>query len=173
MVRFTSKDEALYGEFAVQPEQAWLVWGKAFHGKVNGFFAPSVGHFQGAPWAGPYLSLSAPIARVGGQDLSVGTFHWPAFFPMYEPAKWRNDGKKNPERVKVGYLANVNISWGPVTLNQSLLNFLDDPWNSLPGIALDLPLTGMVRGNFGYTRNVNARKDMWVMGVTLDLNGKK
>jgi len=125
-----------------------------------------VGHFQGAAWAGPYISLSTPIAKLGGKDLVLSTFHWPAFFIGGEPRNWKNDGVKNPEPVLVGYLANVGVTWGPLTVSESYLDFLDDPANSLPGASLELPISSLAKGNFGYTWNKNAEKPMYYMGLT-------
>ena len=163
IIRFGSADSSLYSEIAVQHEQAWLAWGKAIHGRVNGFVAMSVGHFQGAPWIGPYISLSAPVAKIAGKDFSVGSFIWPAFFGTMP------DGKKSAgvqmKGIRGGYLGSVNASWGPVTISESLLHFLDQSWNSLPGVAITLPITGDVSTTLSYSQNVNNRNPMYYIGV--------
>jgi hypothetical protein len=166
VVTLTNKDSTLYGEFAVQSQQAWVVWGRALHGKVNGFIAGSVGHFQGALWYGPYVSLSKPIAHIGGKDLTVGTYHWPAFFPTGEPSDWKNDGTKNRESISVGYLANVSLGWGPIELSESRLNFLDDKTNWLPGASVRTTIAQHITGIFNFTWNTNKERPMYYIGAS-------
>ncbi len=166
VVRLQSKDSTRYAEFAMQAEQAWVVYGKKLNGKVNGFVAGSAGHFQGAAWVGPYLSLSTTLGKIGGKDLSIGTFHWPVFFLGDEPRTWQNDGVPNPEKVSVGYLGSASVTWGMITISESYLDFLDDKVNWLPGVSLEVPMTSFSKGNFGYTWNGNKGKPMYYVGLT-------
>lgn len=64
---------------AVQHEQAWVISGWRL-GKIGqektetsfrGYAGSAVGHFQGAPWAGPYLWLKKPITK----DVAVSMLH--------------------------------------------------------------------------------------------------
>lgn len=166
VVRLESKDSTRYGEFAMQADQAWFVYGKKLNGKVSGFVAGSAGHFQGGAWVGPYVSLSTRIGKIGGKDLSIGTFHWPVFFIGDEPRSWQNDGVPNPEQVSVGYLGNASVTWGMITVSESYLDFLNDKVNWLPGVSLEVPMTGVSKGNFGYTWNGNKGKPMYYIGLT-------
>ena len=151
-------------EVAVQQEQAWVLYGPKFKlGSVEGIVAGSVGHFQGALWAGPFLSLSVPVAK----NVTFSTFHRPGVFP-WEPKDWKteNDGVENPESVFKGYVGSARMDIGPVSLIYSWQNFLDEPWNELPGIAY----TAKVREDFSVsasaTWNNNAEKWMFYVGVT-------
>jgi hypothetical protein len=166
IVRFGSADSTLYAEFAFQPQQAWFVWGRALKGRVGGFVAGSVGHFQGAPWVGPYVSLSLPVTKIGKNDLILGTFHWPAVFIGGEPSDWKNDGVENPESIKVGYLASASLTLGPIGVNYSMLNFLEEPWNHLPGASLTVPIVNELSFTTNYTWNGNKERSMYYMGVT-------
>lgn len=154
-------------QIAVQAEQAWVLFGKKFNiGKVDGTAAGSVGHFQGAPWVGPFLTLEAPIGKIGGQDIRLFTMQWPAFFIGWEPRNWKNDGVKNPENLLMGYLADFELLVGPIGLTYVKLNFLDDPWNTLPGMSYtqkvreDLDVKGSV------SRSMNAKKWFFYIGAT-------
>ena len=146
IIQLTDENGSLL-KIAVQQEQAWVLYGPKFRlGSVEGIVAGSVGHFQGAPWAGPFLSLSVPIAK----NVAFSTFHRSGVFP-WEPKDWKteNDGVENPESVFKGYVGSARVDIGPVGLVYSWQNFLDEPWNELPGIV--------------YTMNV--RKDFLVSGV--------
>jgi hypothetical protein len=163
LVRLTNDKEWLL-EVAVQQEQAWILYGPGFKlGKVEGVVAGSVGHFQGAPWAGPFLSLNVPIAK----NVTFSTFHWPGVFP-WEPNDWKteNDGVENPERLFKGYIGSAQVGVGPFAIVYSWQNFLDGPWNELPGLAY----TAKVREDFfvsgSATWNNNAEKWMFYVGVT-------
>ncbi len=164
VVRFEKPDSSEYSEFALMQEQAWFVMGKNVHGRISGFVAASVGHYQGSPWVGPYVVLGTTLARINGRDLRIGTFQWPAFYP-YEPRSFKEDGVKNPENVLVGYLGDLNLSYGPVTVAYAKLNFLDQPWNDLPSIAVTTPLLEDITVSSSWTRNTNAKRNMWYMGL--------
>jgi hypothetical protein len=151
-------------EVAFQQEQAWVVWGPEFKlGKLTGTVAGSAGHFQGSPWVGPYLNMSLPVGKIAGQEVSVGTFQWPCLFIGVEPRNWRSG--VNPEKLWIGYLASFNANIGPVGLTYTLLNFLDDPLNRIPGVSY----TQRVNNNFSVTgsvsRNGNAKQYMYYVGV--------
>lgn len=164
ILRFESKDKKLFGEFAAQHEQAWFAIGRQLNGRVSGFVAGDVGHFQGAPWYGPYVSLSTPLLKIGNKDLSISTLQWPAIFVSNPSSK--TGQKLNGFIEHVGYLSSFSLTLGPVSLNHAMLHFLNDPWNSLPGASITLPITGEVSGTTSYTRNVNGKFDMYFMGVS-------
>lgn len=148
-------------QIAVQQEQAWLVFGKNVKlGKLEMTFAGSTGHQQGAPWYGPYFAATLPL----GKHASLSTMQWPCFF-FWEPRPWKNDGVKNPESVLVGYLGSIAGTVGPLEVNYAWLNFLDDPWNKLPGIALNHRFD-QVKVRASATRNWNKKSWMFYVGAT-------
>lgn len=164
IIDLTNKNESRLLEIAVQQEQAWVLYGPKFKmGKVQGVMAGSIGHFQGAPWAGPFFSLNMPVSK----NVSVSTFHWPGL-QFWEPRDWKteNDDVKNPESLLLGYIGSARLDIGPVGLVYSWQNFLDDPWNKLPGVAY----TAKVREDFSVsgsaTWNNNAEKWMFYVGAT-------
>ncbi len=151
-------------EVTVQEEQAWVLYGPGFRmGKVSGIVAGSIGHFQGAPNAGIVLSLNVPVA----ENVSFSTLQWPGVFP-WEPRDWKteNDWAENPERILKGYLGSVQMDVGPVGLVYSWQNFLDEPWNELPGVVY----TAKVREDLSVSGsgiwNNNAEKWMFYIGAT-------
>lgn len=154
-------------EVAVQAEQAWILYGKTFKvGHIDGVAAGSVGHFQGAGWVGPYLTLNASLGKIGGQKVSLSTMQWPAFFLGWEPRDWKNNGTKNPESVLVGYLASFQFSVGPVGLTYTKLNFLDDPWNTLPGVSFTQSVRKDLTVTASASKNQNAHKWLLYVGTT-------
>ncbi|MEX2052779.1 MAG: hypothetical protein WD898_00970, partial [Candidatus Paceibacterota bacterium] len=161
--QLTNEKKKRFVEVGIQEEQAWITYGPQFKiGKsVSGLIAGTVGHFQGAPWAGPYFSLSAPVSK----NVTFSTFHWPGAFP-WEPRDWKNDGVDNPERLLKGYIGGAQVDVGPVGISYSVQEFLDDPWNELPGISY----TANLRGNFSIkgsaTWNNNADRWMLYVGLT-------
>lgn len=166
--RFETLDSSKYGELVFQQEQAWVTWGPAFKGRIKGFANVSVGHFQGEAWVGPYMALSVPVATIGGKELSVGTMQWPVFFLTGEPRDWKtsNDGVRNPESLKIGYLGMLSASWGPLSVSHGWLNFMDDPWNKLPGVSLTIPITGDFSTTSSFTWNSNTKRALLFMGAT-------
>ena len=166
--RFETLDSTKYGELVFQQEQAWITWGPALKGKIKGFVNASVGHFQGEAWVGPYAVFSVPLATVAGKELSLGTLQWPVFFLTGEPRDWKtvNDGVRNPENLKIGYLGLISVTWGPVTVSHGWLNFMDDPWNKLPGASLTIPITGEVTTTSSFTWDSNAGRALLFMGAS-------
>ena len=163
IVQLTNENRRLL-EVSVQQEQAWVLYGSKFKlGSVEGVAAGSVGHFQGAPWAGPFISLRVHVAK----NVTFSTFSWPAIFP-WEPKNWKteNDGIENPERLFKGYIGSAQVDIGPVSFVYSWQNFLDEPWNELPGVVY----TTKVREDFAVsgsaTWNNNAEKWMFYIGAT-------
>lgn len=151
-------------EVSVQQEQAWVIYGPKFKlGSVEGIAAGSVGHFQGAPWAGPFISIRVPVAK----NVAFSTFHWPAVFP-WEPNKWKteNDGIQNPERLFKGYIGSAQLDIGPIGLVYSWQNFLDEPWNKLPGVVYTAKIREDFKISGSATWNNNAEKWMFYIGAT-------
>lgn len=133
IVDFTNKKESRLLEVAVQQEQAWVLYGPKFKlGKIEGVVAGSIGHHQGAPWTGPFLSLNVPVAK----NITASTFQWPGLYG-WEPRNWKteNDGVKNSEGLLMGYIGSARVDVGPVGIVYFWQNFLDEPWNKLPGMA--------------------------------------
>jgi len=162
-LRFENLNGKLFGEFAAQHEQAWLAVGRQVHGRISGFVAVDVGHFQGAAWGGPYISLATPIMKVGGKELTLSTLQWPGVYFSKPSSK----SEANLQGLDwVAYLSSFSVSWGPVSLNHAMLHFMDDPWNALPGVSVSLPLTKDVVSTSTYTRNTNAKSAMYFMGVS-------
>jgi len=151
----------------VQHEQGWLMYGRKFKvGRVKGTLTGVVGHFQGAPWAAPYLSMDAPLGTVAGQEISISTLQWPGVF-LWEPKGSRDDGKPpNPESLYAVFLTSYQVNVGPVGFVYSWLNYLDEPWNRLPGVSF----TQKIRHDFSVTAsmtyNTNAKKWLPYIGGT-------
>lgn len=156
-------------QVAVQPEQGWLVYGKnVTRGSIKLNFSGSIGHQMGEVWVGPYFTATLPL----GEHVSLSTIQWPGFFmPGHEPGPWKteNDGVENPESMMLGYFGGVTLKAGPLILDYSWMNFLDDPWNQLPGVGLskkfeskkwDVTIKGSV------TRNVSKKKNMYYIGAS-------
>lgn len=152
---------------AFQHEQAWVISGWKL-GKIGqektetsfrGYAGAAVGHFQGAPWGGPYLWLKKPFSK----NLAVSTLHWPGVFAWNPRSR---EGEYNPEWAKIGYVMVYQVDIGPVGLFYSGLNYLHDPWNDLPGVSL----TAKPRKDFSLvasaTRNTNKKEWMFLIGAT-------
>jgi hypothetical protein len=156
------------GEFVVQSEQAWFLYGPTFQkGALSGQLAGSIGHFQEAPWAGPYLYLEWKIEAlwsIAGSAPSIFVLEWPAFF-AWEPRDW-DDGAPNPESIFVGNFTMAGVNVGPVGLSVGRLDFLDDPLNWLYGASYTLRLGGQTALISSATWNSNATKWMLLMGAS-------
>ncbi|HTP56896.1 MAG TPA: hypothetical protein VMJ72_01290 [Candidatus Paceibacterota bacterium] len=156
------KDQQRFN-FLVQQKQGWFIYGRQFTvGKLEGLVAGSVGHFDGAPWIGPYVTLDLPLGKVAGQKVSVGTMQWPVI-QAWVPDGWKGKHESTPY---IGYFASVQASVGPLGLSLGRLDFLDDPINWLPGVSY----TANVRRDFSVTssvtRNTNAKRWMLYVGAT-------
>lgn len=163
IARFTNGQSI--AEFAVQHEQAWLIYGRQFSGNFNAVVAGSVGHFQEAPYVGPFITLDVPLTEIGSIPVSVGAITWPALF-VWEPRNWKNDGVENNEPINLGAFGGVRLNVGPASLSYHLLNFMDDSWNELPGASVVLPVRGDLIVAGSATWNNNAEKWMLYMGIT-------
>lgn len=154
-------------EVTAQQEQAWLMAGRDFKTvKSKCSLYATVGHFQGAPWVGPYAGCTVSLGKVGGQEISVGALTRPGFFLGREPRDWRNDGKRNPESVLAGYLSIAQLNIGGLALSYSYLNFLDDPTNLLPGVGYTGKVREDVEVTVSATWNSNADRSMYFIGAT-------
>ncbi|MEK7600688.1 MAG: hypothetical protein AAB463_01875 [Patescibacteria group bacterium] len=165
----TASVDLVRGRFGVQAafqhEQAWLIAGRKL-GKMDsektatsydGFIGLSAGHFQGAPWGGPYLTLNKPLSK----HVSVSTLQWPGFF-AWSP-RGRDGRPLNVEWAKIGYVMVYQITAGPVGVFYSGLNYLDDPWNDLPGVSV----THNLRKDFSLSASAtwNSNKSEWMFLV--------
>lgn len=164
IVQFVNERNRLI-EVAVQQEQAWVIYGQKFDkGWVSGSLNGAVGHFQGAPWTGPLLILNVPIGKIAGQQVAVKTMQWPGIFG-WEPRDWKDDGVPNSEKMATVFLSTVGLDIGPIGLTYSKLNFLDEPWNTLPGISY----TTSIRNDVSVTGSTlwNSNKEKWLLYVGL------
>lgn len=154
----------------VQHEQGWIVYGRRMKwGRVTMDVAGSAGHFQGAPWAGPYLAASMPIGRICGNKVSAGALHWPGVY-LREPDSRK--GTLPDGAIAFGSVSSAHLNIGRVALVFSELKYLRDPWNPLPGIAY----TQKIRKDFALsasvTRNVNAKRWMYYVGTAWSPSAK-
>lgn len=151
----------------VQHEQGWFLVGKRFTlGKLKVNAAGTIGHSFGEAWIGPYLDASLPLGKLGKLPVSVSTLQWPCVFGR-EPERWRTDGKPpNTEPLFIGFFMNYTLSVGPVSVTYGGLVFLDDPYNSLPGVSYTKKLRKDFAISASLTRNINAKKFMYYVGST-------
>ncbi|MEK7125211.1 MAG: hypothetical protein AAB864_02370 [Patescibacteria group bacterium] len=171
IVQFSTKRNFM-AEVAVQHEQAWFLSGREFKlGVVDATLAGSIGHFQGSPWVGPFLTLSVPITKVAGRQVSVSTMQWPGLF-FWEPKNWDNGRKNNPERFLIGYLGSFQIDVGPVGFTYGLLDFLDDKPNKLIGGSYTQKINGDFVAIGKATWSVNDERWLLYVGVTWKPNHK-
>ncbi len=150
-----------------QAEQAWFMIGKDWTGDtLKCSLYASVGHFQSAPWAGPYAGCTAKLAKVRGNDVTAGIMTWPGFYIGREPRNWRNDGRKNPESVLAGYFSTASVGVGGFQASLSHLNFLDEKTNWLPGIGYTQKVRSDVSVSGSVTLNSNAKQAMYFLAAT-------
>ncbi|KND48924.1 MAG: hypothetical protein AB200_00655 [Parcubacteria bacterium C7867-005] len=161
---FNSRDGKLYGDFTVQAQQSWLTMGRNFGTKTKATIGGTIGYFQGAPFVGPYVFVTRPIAPKISK-ISVSGLYWPAVF-AWEPSEWKNDGVKNPEPLAIGNFGMVSIGTDRVRLTYALLDFMDDPFNRLPGISISAPYAKKMVFNANATWNTVGEEWMFYMGMT-------
>lgn len=154
-------------EVTAQQEQAWFQMGREFKtSKTQCSLRGSIGHLQGAPWIGPYAGCSVTLAKVAGQEVSLGAVTRPGWFLGREPSGRRDDGKDNPENLFVAYLTIAALNIGGVGLSLSHLDYLDDPTDWLSGVSYthkvrkDLEVTGSA------TWDQNSERVMYLIGAT-------
>jgi len=165
IVEFES-DQRHMIEVAVQHEQAWVIYGKKFgRDGATGMIGMSGGHFQGTPWGGPIVKATFPVAKVGGQQVAVGGLVWPGVF-AWEPDGRKDDGVENPEALHKVFMGSLRLDLGPLSVSYTVLNYLEDRTNYLPGVGY----TYKVNGNYSVTSSVtrDTNDDVWMfyVGVT-------
>lgn len=144
-------------EVAVQQEQAWIIVGKKYKlGGTSGVLAGSVGHFQGAPWAGPYVTADVPFAK----GASAGIWLWPGFMP-WAPRNWK-DTATSPY---IGNVGGVTVKIGRLKLAYTSQKFLNDDWNELPGVSYSQPIQKEFTATCSVTRNNNKHEWMFYVGL--------
>ncbi len=144
-----------FAEIAVQSEQAWFAYGQYFEkGDLTFVAAGAVGHFQTAPLMG--LRLDASIRLT--ERVRLDALYWPGVVSE-EPNDWKteNDGVKNPESVFHGQFGGMRLAIGRVQLSYYMLNFLDDPWNELPGVSYSWPFRDDLAVSLSATWNNNSQ----------------
>ena len=127
------REDGRFVEVAAQSEQAWLAYGQYFErGDLTFVVGGAAGHVQSAPVAGLRLDTSVRLS----ERISLDVLYWPGIL-FEEPDDWKteNDGVENPESVFHGQFGGVRLSVGPVQVSYFALNFLDEPWNELPGVS--------------------------------------
>lgn len=154
-------------EAAFQHEQAWIITGYKL-GKLGaektpssyeGFAGLAVGHFQGAPWGGPYLSIKKRLGLV-----SISTLQWPGVY-VWQPRS-REGYPPNTEWALIGYVMVYQVDIGPVGIFYSGLDYLDDKWNHLPGISITKKLWSNFSLSGTATWNNNRDEWMFLIGAT-------
>lgn len=156
-----------YIQIMAQSQQAWFMMGKdwKFGSGHKCSLYGSVGHFQSAPWVGPYAGCNLNVAKVFGQDVVIGALTWPGWYIGREPMDWQNDGVKNTEATYVGYFSMATASIGALQLSLSHLNFLDEPTNWLPGVGYNQKVRSDTEVTGNVTWNPNADRAMYYIGV--------
>ena len=152
-----------FAEVAAQSEQAWISYGQYFEkGNLTFLAAGAVAHFQTAPLLG--LRLDANIQLT--QRVRFYAMYWPGIV-LEEPEDWKteNDGVENPESVLHGQFGGVGLAIGPVQLSYHMLNFLDDPWNELPGVSYSWPVQDDLALSLSATWNNNSQDWLPWIGV--------
>ncbi|TSC70911.1 MAG: hypothetical protein CEO12_36 [Parcubacteria group bacterium Gr01-1014_46] len=153
----------------VQSEQAWFMIGKDWKfSRSRCSFYGSVGHFQSAPWVGPYAGCTLVLANLGGQEVSISALTWPGFYIGWEPKNWRTaeDGVENPESLKAGYFSVASLNLGRVSVSIAHLNFLDDKTNILPGVAYTQKVRSDMDVSGSFTWNSNSDSPMFFVGAS-------
>ena len=159
---FTSNDGKRYADFTVQAQQSWLTLGRNLGTKkTKATIGGTIGYFQGAPFVGPYVFVTRPINRT----ISVSGLYWPAVF-AWEPSDWKNDGVRNPDSCAFGNFGMVSIGTVRMKLAYAMLDFLDDPFNRLPGISISAPYSERMTFSANSTWNTVAEEWMFYMGMT-------
>ncbi len=144
-----------FAEVAAQSEQAWFAYGKYLGGGARSFVAAgAVGHFQTAPLLG--LRFDA-VFRLD-ESVRLEVLYWPGVL-LEEPTDWKteNDGVENPEGVYHGQFSGIRLAVGPVQASYYMLNFLDEPWNELPGISYTWSFRDDMAASLSATWNNNSR----------------
>lgn len=152
VVTLAPQDGSRYIELGVTEVMGWAAYGPKFNGAIKGFATMSVGHFLGAPWAGPYIALSTNVGPI-----SVGTYQWPSVF------FWKPQGFEDAHTLW-GHVGGVGATYKAVTLSYALNKFMDDPWNPLPGAAVSLPLTNDINLDSSATWNTDQEHWMFYIG---------
>ena len=162
---FGSSNGKIFGEFVVQPEQAWAILARNIeHGNFSATIGGSVGHFQAAPYIGPYLFTGFALS----QNVKLTGLYWPALF-AWEPYNWKNDDRPTDEDVAIGNFGIVGIELGndyKIKFNVAGLNFMNDPTNWLPGGSVTVPIANQISWTSAATRNRNGEAWMFYMGIT-------
>lgn len=71
----------------------------------------------------------------------------------------------NTEWAKIGYVMVYQLDIGPVGLFYSGLDYLDDPWNNLPGVSLKKKFQKEFTVSASATRNMNKQRWMFLIGA--------
>jgi len=155
------KSNGRFAEVAAQSEQAWLAYGQYFEKDNLTFLAGgAVGHVQSAPVAGLRLDFSVRLNELANLDI----LYWPGVL-FEEPNAWKteNDGVENLESILHAQFGGARLSIGSVQLSYFMLNFLDEPWNELPGISYTRALQDDLVVSLSATWNNNEQDWMpWI-----------
>ena len=148
------RSDGRFAEIAVQSEQAWVSYGQYFErGDLTLVAGGAVGHFQTAPLMGLRLDASLRVT----ERVRLDALYWPGLL-LEEPEDWKteNDGVENPESIFHGQFGGMRLAIGPVQLSYYVLNFLDEPWNVLPGVSYSWPFHDDLTVSLSATWNNNS-----------------
>ncbi len=163
IARFRNGD-GRFGEISVQSETAWLAYGQFFaEGDLTLVTAGTISHVQMAPGVGLRFDASVRLSELASLDLS----YWPGLL-FEEPEDWKteNDGVENTESLFHGQFGGVRLRVGPVQLSYYMLNFLDEPWNELPGVSYTWAFRDDLAASLSVTWNNNDQDWLPWIGLT-------
>lgn len=153
-------------ELAFQSEQAWIAVGRSFGPTtgLNGTIVADVGHFQGAVWGGPRLTLDLPMAS----DVHADLIEWPGWF-LGNPRSYAG----RPFHQPIGQYGGVSLTLGPITLSEGHQRFLGDRTNWLPGASYSMHVMPDIGAVASATYNENGHRWMYYIGSTWTLPSPK
>ena len=153
-----------FAEISAQSENGWVSYGQYFaKGDLTLVTAGAVFHIQKALGVGLRFDASVPLSEWAILDLA----YWPGLL-FEEPEDWKtkNDGVENPESLFHGQFGGVRLRIGPVQLSYYMLNFLDEPWNELPGASYTWAFRGDLAASLSMTWNNNDQDWLPWIGLT-------
>lgn len=163
IARFRNSD-GRFVEVSAQSEGAWVSYGQYFpKGDLTLVAEGAVFHFQKALGVGVRFDATFQLS----ESASLGLAYRPGLV-FEEPEDWKteNDGVENTESVFHGQLGGVRLRIGPVQLSYYMLNFLDEPWNELPGISYTWAFGDELAASLSATWNNNDEDWLPWLGLT-------
>lgn len=152
IARFRNRD-GRFVELSAQSSNAWASYGQYFpKGDLTLVAEGAVFHFQKALGVGLRFDASLRLS----ESVNLGLAYRPGLL-FEEPEDWKteNDGVENTESAFHGQFGGVRLRIGPVQLSYYMLNFLDEPWNELPGVSYTWAIRDDVAASLSATWNSN------------------